>query len=287
MKHLLVFLSFGLLLMAGACKTHQKTTSTTTKQPADTRTKVLIHTDLGDMKVVLYDETPQHRDNFIKLVKAGTINGTLFHRVIPEFMIQGGDVDSKTAKPGAMLGNGDVGYTIPAEFNPNLYHKKGALAAARQGDDVNPTKASSGCQFYIVEGKVWTDSTLNMFMAQQNQPIRQKIFMAIINKPENAALKAAFMRNQMAGRMDSLNILSTQIVPQIEAEFAKTPHRTLTDEQRKIYTTVGGAPHLDGGYTVFGEVYEGLDVIDKIAAVPRDANDRPKTDIHLTVSIIQ
>lgn len=164
--------------------------------------KFEIQTEYGTMKGFLYNETPKHRDNFVKLVKQGFYNGLLFHRVIPNFMIQGGDPDSKNAKPGQMLGSGDVGYTIPAEFNPSLTHKKGALAAARQGDNVNPTKASSGCQFYIVENKT-------------------------------------------------------------------------------------GTHFLDGNYTVFGEVTEGLEITDKIATVDRDQNDRPRKDIKMTVKLIE
>jgi peptidyl-prolyl cis-trans isomerase B (cyclophilin B) len=185
--------------------------------------KFEIVTDFGTMKGFLYNETPKHRDNFVKLVKQGFYNGTLFHRVIPQFMIQGGDPDSKTAKPGQALGGGDAGYTVPAEFVPSLIHKKGALAAARMGDNVNPQKASSGCQFYIVEGKKYPAA-------------------------------------QLPGKY--------------------------TDEQKKIYETIGGTPFLDGGYTVYGEITEGLDVIDKIANVERDQNDRPKKDIKMTVKLI-
>ncbi len=259
---------------------------------ADTRSKVLIHTDFGDIKIVLYDETPKHRDNFLKLVKNGTIDSTLFHRVIKSFMIQGGDPDSKKAKKGAALGNGDVGYTLPAEIHPNLYHKRGALAAARQGDDVNPNKESSGCQFYIVEGTVWTDSTLDQLIQQRwYQPMKQKIFDTYINKPENAGTKAAFiraqMRNQQLRNADSLNYWVGVINPIIEAEFEKTPHRVMTADQRATYTTFGGTPHLDGAYTVFGEVVSGMDVVDVIAAQPKDKNDRPLRDVRMTVKLIK
>lgn len=259
---------------------------------ADTRAKVLIHTEFGDIKMVLYDETPKHRDNFLKLIKNGTIDSTLFHRVIKSFMIQGGDPDSKKAKKNDLLGNGDVGYTIPAEIHPNLYHKRGALAAARQGDDVNPNKESSGCQFYIVEGSVWTDSSLDQLVQQRwYQPVKQKIFDTYINKPENAGTKAAFIRAQMRAQQqrnpDSLNYWSGMINPVIEAEFEKTPHRTLTAEQRKMYTTFGGTPHLDGAYTVFGEVVTGMDVVDVIASQPKDRNDRPMRDVRMSVKVIK
>ncbi|MCQ2295328.1 MAG: peptidylprolyl isomerase [Bacteroidales bacterium] len=183
------------------------------------------------MVVKLYNETPNHRDNFLKLVKDGTYNDLLFHRVINQFMIQGGDPNSRTAKPGQMLGDGELGYTLPAEFVPGLFHKRGALAAARQGDDVNPQKASSSCQFYLVQGNVWTPDRLAM----------------------------------MESRMG----------------------RKFTDEQVKCYTSIGGTPWLDGEYTVFGEVVEGLDVIDKIAAVTCDPMNRPIEDVKMKMSIIK
>lgn len=264
----------------------------TSYMAADKKAKVLIHTDLGDIKIVLYDETPKHRDNFLKLAENHTLDSTLFHRVIRWFMIQGGDPDSKKAKKGDFLGNGTLGYTIPAEFNPNLFHKKGALAAARQGDEVNPNKESSACQFYIVQGKTFTDAGLDSVQTlRMDQPIKQGLFNKIINAPENANLKAAFIRAQMryqqTGNPDSLNFYSAKVNPLIDAEFAKTPHRILSKEQREVYKTVGGTPHLDGAYTVFGEVTEGLEVIDKIAAVPVDGNARPLTDIHVWVKVIK
>lgn len=259
---------------------------------ADNRSKVLIHTEFGDIKIVLFDETPKHRDNFLKLVKNHTIDSTLFHRVIKGFMIQGGDPDSKNAKPGTMLGNGDVGYTLPAEIHPNLYHKRGALAAARQSDDVNPNKESSGCQFYIVEGTVYTDTMLSMLIQQRiYQPIKQKLFDAFINKPENASFKAGFIRAQQRAQTlrlnDSLMYYNNIINPIIDAEFAKTPHRVFTPEQRKMYSTFGGTPQLDGGYTVFGEVVDGMEVVDVIASQPKDANDRPLRDVRMTIKVIK
>ncbi|HEV7232130.1 MAG TPA: peptidylprolyl isomerase [Bacteroidia bacterium] len=251
------------------------------------QTKVLIHTDLGDIKVVLYNETPKHRDNFIKLVKEGTINNTIFHRVIEGFMIQGGDPDSKNAPPGTMLGNGNVGYTIPAEIDPRFFHKKGALAAARLGDEVNPNKESSGCQFYIVHGRTYSDTLLSMEEMQMNQGKLQQIFSEYVSKPENRAFRDKFIRLQTERKMDSLQIMTMQIDPFLRQELTKRNPVKFTPEQRKAYSTLGGAPHLDGGYTVFGEVYEGLDVVDKIATAEKDQFDRPKTDIHMTLSIIK
>lgn len=183
---------------------------------------VLISTTKGDIKVKLYNETPKHRDNFLKLVNEKFYDGLLFHRVIKDFMIQGGDPQSKNAEPGTMLGNGDVGYRIPAEFHANLFHKKGVLAAAR---DQNPEMASSGCQFYIVQGRKFTDEELNRLEQQMK--------------------------------------------------------KTLSPEQREIYKSVGGTPHLDQGYTVFGEVIEGFEVLDQIASVKTGVADRPVEDVRI------
>ena len=198
--------------------------------------KVKIETTEGDITLLLYDETPLHRDNFVKLVKAKFYDGVLFHRVIDEFMIQGGDPNSKNAEPGKMLGDGDVGYTIPAEFKtPQIYHKRGALAAAREGDDTNPEKASSGCQFYIVVGKQFTNEQLDQMEASK------------IDKHGHAN--------------DSTYKFS---------------------EQARIdYTTIGGTPHLDGNYTVYGEVLTGIDVVDKIAQARTNRADRPREDIKI------
>lgn len=222
----LTFIAASVLLLSTVQVSLAQKKSTPTKKPA----MVQITTDYGTIKIKLYDETPQHRDNFIKLAKEGFYNGTLFHRVIQGFMIQGGDPNSKNAPAGQPLGMGDVGYTVPAEFNPALIHKKGALCAARTD---NPTKASSGCQFYIVQGKTYTDSELDQMEAR-------------------AGIK-------------------------------------YTPAQREIYKKSGGTPFLDMNYTVYGEVTEGLDVVDKIAAVQtnRQAGDRPAQDVKMTVKVIE
>ena len=201
------------------------------KKDTDRVYYVKIETSYGDMVVKLYNETPLHRDNFIKLVQDGTYDGLIFHRGINKFMIQGGDPNSRNAKPGQMLGDGGLGYTIPAEFVPGLYHKKGALAAARQGDDVNPRKESSACQFYIVQGETWNAERLKM----------------------------------------------------VEQRMGKS----FTSEQAETYSTLGGTPFLDGDYTVFGEVVEGLEVIDKIAAVQCGSMDRPVEDVKMKMTIIK
>lgn len=264
---------------AVACKSGQKKDGNMEKE-----TVLKIETSMGDIKVKLYNETPKHRDNFIKLAKDGTYNGTLFHRVIKDFMVQAGDPESKNAPKGKMLGSGDVGYTVPAEFvYPKYFHKKGALSAARQGDEVNPKKESSGCQFYIVTGKVFNDSTLLNMEQQKNQHKVTEAFNALAQKHMKEIYK---MRK--ANDQDGLYALQDTLFIQAEAEAAKQPDFHFTPEQIKAYTTVGGTPHLDGEYTVFGEVVEGMDIVDKIQQVKTDRSDRPEEDVKIiNVSVIE
>ncbi|WP_418203774.1 peptidylprolyl isomerase [Bacteroides sp.] len=264
---------------AVACKSGQKKDGNMEKE-----TVLKIETSMGDIKVKLYNETPKHRDNFIKLAKDGTYNGTLFHRVIKDFMVQAGDPESKNAPKGKMLGSGDVGYTVPAEFvYPKYFHKKGALSAARQGDEVNPKKESSGCQFYIVTGKVFNDSTLLNMEQQKNQNKVTEAFNALAQKHMSEIYK---MRK--ANDQDGLYALQDTLFIQAEAEAAKQPDFHFTPEQIKAYTTVGGTPHLDGEYTVFGEVVEGMDIVDKIQQVKTDRSDRPEEDVKIiNVSVIE
>lgn len=205
-------------------------TKTENNNQNEDRRKVLVSTPYGDITIELYNETPLHRDNFIKLVEDGFYDGTLFHRVIKDFMVQGGDPHSKDAAPGERLGVGGPGYTIPAEFVPGLFHHKGALAAARQGDQINPRKESSGSQFYIVQGR----------------------------------------------------IVQPQELDQIEQRTG----RVFTNEQRLTYTTVGGTPHLDNDYTVFGRVTSGLEIIDQISVVPTDGANRPREDVAVTMRML-
>lgn len=247
-------------------------------------TKVKIETTMGDIIVKLYDETPNHRDNFIKLVENGTYEGTLFHRVIKDFMIQAGAPDSKGAPKGQMLGSGDLGYTVPAEFvYPQLFHKKGALAAARQGDNVNPEKASSGCQFYIVTGRVFNDSTLLSMEEQKNQNKFTSVFNALAQKHMKEIYQMR-RNNDQEGLMNLQDSIFVETQKQLEGE----PEFKFTEEQRQAYTTVGGTPHLDGEYTVFGEVIDGMDVVDKIQQVSTNASDRPDDDVVIKkVSIIE
>ena len=238
MKRNLIVLLTILVCGLTACKPGQKK-----EEDMEKETKLKIETSAGDITVKLYNETPKHRDNFIKLVEDGTYEGTLFHRVIKDFMIQAGDPESKKAPKGKMLGAGDVGYTVPAEFvYPKYFHKKGALSAARQGDEVNPDKASSGCQFYIVTGKVYNDSTLLGMEQQMNQMRLNNAFNALAQKHMKEIYKMR-KNNDQDGLM------------------------------------VGGTPHLDGAYTVFGEVLEGMDIVDKIQKVKTDRNDRPEEDV--------
>lgn len=264
---------------AVACKSGQKKDGNMEKE-----TVLKIETSMGDIKVKLYNETPKHRDNFIKQAKDGTYNGTLFHRVIKDFMVQAGDPESKTAPKGKMLGSGDVGYTVPAEFvYPKYFHKKGALSAARQGDEVNPKKESSGCQFYIVTGKVFNDSTLLNMEQQKNQNKVTEAFNALAQKHMKEIYK---MRK--ANDQDGLYALQDTLFIQAEAEAAKQPDFHFTPEQIKAYTTVGGTPHLDGEYTVLGEVVEGMDIVDKIQQVKTDRSDRPEEDVKIiNVSVIE
>ena len=240
-------------------------------------TMLKIETTLGDIKVKLYNETSKHRDNFIKLAKEGTYNGTLFHRVIKDFMVQAGDPESKNAPKGKMLGAGDVGYTLPAEFvYPKYFHKRGALSAARQGDNVNPNKESSGCQFYIVTGKVFNDSTLIGMEQQMNENKLTAVFNSLAQKHMKEIYK---MRK--ANDEDGLYDLQEKLFAQAQEEVAKEPDFHFTKEQVEAYTTIGGTPHLDGEYTVFGEVVEGMDIVDKIQNVKTDRSDRPEEDVKI------
>lgn len=246
--------------------------------------KVQMVTDHGTIKLVLYNETPLHRDNFIKLVKEGYFDSLLFHRCIQNFMIQGGDPDSKHAERGVELGNGGPPYTIPAEFNNNLFHKKGVLAAARESDLDNPTQASSGSQFYIVQGRVYTDSLLTV---QAKRITKAKLFNKVINRFENKMLLEQYKAFSKADKVDSVKYVSDQINKQVEAELPNERQYEFTDQERLAYTSIGGTPHLDGSYTVFGEVYEGLEVVALIAAEKVDKVARPLKDVRiLKVSII-
>ena len=240
--------------------------------------KVKIETTLGDITVRMYDETPIHRDNFVKLVKEGYYDGTLFHRVIKDFMIQGGDPDSKGAPAGKMLGVGGPDYTLEAEIKDNLYHKRGALAAARQGDEVNPERRSSGSQFYIVWGQVYKENQLNQLGKQIRMQKVQDAFNDLAKARREEIMQMRRERNR-AG----LQELQDQLIAEAENKIGK---QGLTDEQMQLYTTVGGTPHLDGQYTVFGEVEEGLNVVEQIQNTATGRADRPTNDIDMRMTII-
>lgn len=237
-------------------------------------TKIEISTSLGDIVISLYDETPKHRDNFIKLVNEGYYNGTLFHRVIKDFMIQAGDGDSKNAKPGQMLGTGGPGYDIEAEIIfPQYFHKRGAIAAARQGDNVNPKRKSSGSQFYIVTGKVMSKQQLDQMAQQMEYRKKQDTFQKLAEPHRKDLIKL-----QMAKDTAAIEKLRQQIIDETEAQLANEP-LGFTQEQIEAYTTIGGTPHLDGQYTVFGEIISGMDVVEKIEKASTNSADRPNTDI--------
>ncbi len=256
-------------------------------QPNQTVQQVIIETPFGNMKAVLYNETPQHRDNFIKLAQAGFFDSLLFHRVINKFMIQGGDPESRQAPQGKMLGNGGPGYDIPAEFNRNLYHQKGALAAAREGDQVNPEKKSSGSQFYIVMGQPVTAQQLIQTEERINFPIRRDLVMNYLNNPANSAIRQKADSLQRIQNYDELNAMLSQIAAQLDDEYQKQDLFRYSPDMIKTYTTLGGTPHLDQGYTVFGQIIEGLNIIDSIAAVKTDRNDRPLTDVKMVIKPVK
>lgn len=239
-------------------------------------TLVRLETTMGNITVKLYDETPKHKENFIKLVKEGTYDSTLFHRVIKNFMIQAGDPLSKTATDTTTLGSGDVGYTIPAEFNKNFFHKKGALAAARQGDEVNPERESSGCQFYIVTGRKFSEAQMINMENHMNEARLEEVFNNLARKHMKEIYK---MRK--AGDTEGLLELQDSLESQASDIVDKEPALRYTKEQKQAYTTIGGAPHLDGAYTVFGEVTDGMDVVEKIENVGTNRADRPKIDIRI------
>lgn len=244
--------------------------------------KVLIKTTLGDITVRLYDETPLHRDNFLKLAREGFYDGTLFHRVIKNFMVQGGDPDSRGASPTAHLGAGGPDYTIPAEFNKSLIHKKGALAAARQGDEVNPEKRSSGSQFYIVTGEIYSAGKLTQLERQMAQQQLQNIFNDLVVENRSRIIQLRKNRDN-AGLM----ALQEELQKKTYALAKEQGEPKYTPEQREVYTTVGGTPFLDQNYTVFGEVEEGLDVVDKIQLVRTQPGDRPVDDITMQISVLE
>jgi peptidyl-prolyl cis-trans isomerase B (cyclophilin B) len=245
--------------------------------------KVLIKTPYGNMKVKLYKETPKHRENFLKLVKEGFYDDVLFHRVIEGFMIQGGDPESRDAEKDAQLGSGGPGYTIEAEIKyPKFFHKKGALSAARQGDQANPEKRSSGSQFYIVQGKKYTSAELDSMESNLSERNLQGRMFELLTPYQDS-----LMAMQTRGNREGFENLIGEIREQASEELGDSAKFTFPEEVREAYTTIGGTPMLDDAYTVFGEVEEGLEVIDSIAKVRTNRMDRPVEDIEMTMEIIE
>jgi peptidyl-prolyl cis-trans isomerase B (cyclophilin B) len=244
---------------------------------------VTIRTSYGDIYAVLFDETPLHKANFIKLAKEKYFDDLLFHRVIAGFMIQGGDPDSKNTPIDKELGNGGPGYTIQAEFNPKYFHKRGAIAAARLNDAQNPKQESSGSQFYIVQGTVWSRENLEQY--RYNQDKLMNGLRAMFINPEYKPLLDSLNQLYASGDMKKYMAKIFSTAPRVEKFTGEKIVVGLTKEKIDVYTSIGGSPHLDGAYTVFGEVIQGLDVVDKIAAVQKNAKDRPLEDIKMTVTI--
>lgn len=245
--------------------------------PDTASAKVEVVTTAGNFTILLYGDTPKHRDNFLTLVRDGYYDGTLFHRVIKDFMVQAGDPDSRTAAPGQRLGTGGPDYKIDAEIvYPKHFHKRGALAAARQGDQVNPMKQSSGSQFYIVTGQKLDTAQVAAMEQRMQQTRMQDVFnkLAMAHRDE-------IIEMQRRGDRAALQALQDTLIAQSDAEVAAHPAPGMTAEMKEAYTTIGGAPHLDGAYTVFGEVIDGMDTVDKIEKAQTDGADRPKTDIRI------
>ena len=271
-----------LLLVICACKAEKKKTPFSTLSDDDT--VVLIETSSGEIKVKLYNDTPKHRDNFIKNVKNHMYDGIIFHRVVKNFMIQTGDPSARDVPQGAPAGGGDVSWTVPAEIvYPKYFHKYGALAAARENDDVNPEKESSGCQFYIVTGTKWTEAKL---MSKENElnDVRQKeYFNQLVKECQNEVA-------ELRKKKDTAKLLELQdsLERKSEEMLQTNPAMKITPEQIKIYSTIGGMPHLDNNYTVFGEVIEGMDIVEAISNVRTDRRNRPVDDITINkITIIQ
>ncbi|MBV5283205.1 MAG: peptidylprolyl isomerase [Paludibacter sp.] len=258
---------FILVLLASLSKTHAISN--------DATPIVALETTYGRITLKLYPETTKHRDNFLKLLNQGFYNGVLFHRVIANFMVQTGDPKSKTAVGNATLGAGNVGYTIPAEFvYPQYYHKRGALAAARESDKRNPLKASSGSQFYIVQGRV--------FAAEELQEMEKTNYLNLTEKLYQETVKTnqvQFNKLKIENNPAKLDAMRDSLLNEVRNMIIKNPTYKFTEQQRKDYTTIGGTPHLDGNYTVFGEVIEGLDVVEKISKAQTAENNRPVENI--------
>lgn len=278
-KHIqLAFITLFIFALASCGGSENKTETKSEADLVGNDYLVTIKTDMGEMKAILFDKTPLHKENFIKLVNDGFYDSLLFHRVIQGFMIQGGDPNSKAAGPQDRLGNGGPGYTIPAEFDTSLFHKKGALSAARLGDQANPERASSGSQFYIVQGQVVPQATTQLNMQALSQCVTD-LRRNDPDNPLNKQLEDAF--NEGGDEMFRAKAM------ELAEELSKATGNKLrmSAKEVEVYTTIGGTPFLDGAYTVFGQVIQGLEVLDQIAAVQTAPGDRPISDVRMFVSI--
>ncbi len=243
-----------------------------------------ISTNLGTMKFRLYNDTPKHRDAFIQLANEGYYDGTLFYRVIQNFLIQGGSKSSRNAPPGKRIGYGDPEHMVNDEIVATHFHKKGALCAPRQPDEVNPFKQSDISQFYIVKGQVFTDGELDTLEMAVNRPIKKRVTALVYTSEIRQKLKELKAEN----KVDEFRELANQVKKDIDSQYhLDANYLEFTEAQRKAYTTVGGYPDLDGKYTIFGECISGFDVIDKIAAQKVDSNNRPLQDVKITVKVVQ
>lgn len=257
------------LVIPPSCKT------TTNTNNSD----VCIYTEFGTMYVKLYDDTPIHKTNFLSLTNKHFFDNLLFHRVIPSFMIQGGDPDSRNASSGTLLGNGGPNYTLEAEILPSHFHKRGAIAAAREGDATNPYRRSSGSQFYIVTGRTYTDEELDKIENYIQQQTFYTLYLQYLDKLKK--------QEQKTNQNLDMALLSVFAQDSARKVLSHQPPFKFTSEQRNIYKTIGGAPHLDNSYTVFGEVVQGMDVADRISRLERDKNDRPFHDITMKISPVK
>ncbi len=273
MKNFVVFIAGVMILIGVSC------VGSNTK--ADD-TVVSIKTEYGEIKVKLFNETPLHKNNFLKLVNEGFYNGLIFHRVIKNFMIQGGDPAATNPKRGIELSQTTMNYTVPAEFNPKFYHKRGVLAAARRGGPVNPEKRSSPSQFYIVQGEIYRPGELDTLVMMINKQ-RKDLLIRENLEGKKARLNELKEKNDM----QTFNLVVAGIMERVDSLYEADHIFSLSDEQRKVYTTIGGYPSLDGEYTIFGEVIEGMNVVDKIADVETNANNRPLKDIEMKVELVK
>jgi peptidyl-prolyl cis-trans isomerase B (cyclophilin B) len=274
MKRIFFFIAlagFTWMLSCGGSKKEQETEET----------RVVITTKFGDIKLKLYDETPEHKKNFLKLINEGFYNDLLFHRVIENFMIQGGDPMSRNAGQNFMLGGNDLGYTIPAEILPTYYHKRGALAAARTSNQSNPERRSSGSQFYIVHGEVYTQGKLDTLEMKVNFQRKEEMLKKQLNE-----VKDTLMALRKQNNRELFEKIIGDVRIEVDSIYDADYKFELTKEQRKVYTTIGGYPSLDGEYTVFGEMVDGWSVLDSIAAVETNKQNRPLENVKMKIKVL-